>query len=248
MTRSIHYILKKLAGAGFFFVVLSSFLLLSSEIDDGFEFVEEISVVFWWIILFSLATSMIDFIVQKFLMNYQSIKLALYVVSGVLYFLLNPMEIWTFYFILGLIGAMAGLTVYMGMYLAKKSTILKIFLSIVVPLVCFIFLNLNFTDKQGWVEERTETSYEASFDYFNGRHEVPIKAEKGESITSSFEFNNINEGGWSFHILNELGQKVGRAEINDDQTRFEAKRSGVYRFVIIGDDVEGRFRIEWAIE
>lgn len=34
-------------------------------------------------------------------------------------------------------------------------------------------------------------------------------------------------------------------EIDEDQTKFEVKKSGVYRAVVTGDDVSGSFYVRW---
>ena len=63
-------------------------------------------------------------------------------------------------------------------------------IAFVIPAAIFILSLIDFTEKQGWTEQREE-------------HAIPVKLEKGELIDITMDFNNVNQGGHGFHVKNE---------------------------------------------
>ncbi|SET64071.1 hypothetical protein SAMN05216389_11831 [Oceanobacillus limi] len=246
LVKSIHNIFEKLAGAGFLLSIMSLFLLLSSDVDDMYEFANGISDFFPWVVGFSLFTYVIDYLVFKFLNNRNTIKIILYMAFGYLIFMVNPMNV--FMLLMGVMGLICSLILYFGNRLAQSSNIFTYGFSIVVLIPLFIIINIDFTEKEGWKEVSSSSTFEATFDNFNGKHEIPIPLREGDTLTFYTTFNNENGGGHGLYMLNENDRKIGMKERNENELQYYADQSGVYRIVIIGDDVKGSFTVNWKIE
>jgi hypothetical protein len=243
--KTIPYLITKIAGASFLMFVISIFLLLSSGLEM-YEFVEGISNGLIWMIIFGysiLSSLMIDLLLFKIPKKVNSMKVILYIVAGYAIFLINGVN--AFSFIAGTVGALCSLLYYFGTFISSRYNSFSFVFSIVVPLTLIILMNIDFTEKDKWVEVKTDNSYTATFDYFNGKQEIPLQLKAGQIITVYHEFNNINGGGHGFHILNEKNDLVGVTSGMDDEVILEAKDTGTYRIVITGDEVKGSFQVRW---
>ena len=94
----------------------------------------------------------------------------------------------------------------------------------------------------------SETSYSATFDHFNGKHEIPVLAKEGQTINLSHDFKATNGGGHGFHVLNEKNKLVGMTEVSEGELKLKVQDAGVYRMIVTGDDVEGEFNVTWYID
>ncbi|WP_226666387.1 hypothetical protein [Metabacillus litoralis] len=240
------YILTKLAGAGFSLSIIFGLLFLTEV--DLFKFVEVISNKTIWLIIFGyglFCSGMIDLIVLKINKKKQLIKILLYIIAGFALFLIIGVNF--ILIIASVVGIACSLLFYYGTYLSSKSKKFKYLFAIIVPLFFMILLTIDFTEKKQWNEVKTSTSYSASFNFFNGKHEIPIMVSEGQCLVISRDFFNENGGGHGFHVLNEKGKFVGMTEIAEDRLKFTARNSAVYRMVVTGDDVKGRFKVTWKI-
>lgn len=105
---------------------------------------------------------------------------------------------------------------------------------------------IDFTVKENWCEVK-KPSFTARFDYFNGAHAVPIAAKKGETITFSVKFTNLQKGGYGFHVLNGENDFIGMKTVNEQTYQIEAKESRIYRIIVEGDDLKGSFLVTWDV-
>lgn len=243
----IPYITTKLAGAGFLLCVMFTYLFLASGFDL-YKFVEGISNGMLWLVVFGygiLCSLLIDLLAVKIPKG----KYFLYIVSGYAVFIINGLNVYTL--IAGTVGALSSLIFYFGTYLSFRLKTFTYFFSIFVPLFFIILMNVDFTEKKQWHEVKDGSSYTATFEQFNGKHEIPIQAKAGQTIISiifSYDFINKNGGGHGFHILDEKNNLVGMNEINEQESQFKIKDDGIYRMVVTGDDVKGKFSLTWRIE
>lgn len=247
LIKAIPYLTTKLAGAGFLLFVISNYLLLGSGIDM-YEFVEAISNWFLWIIVFGygiLCSLLIDLFVFKVPITSYLMKILLYIVAGYGVFIIT-MNIYIMLFA-GTIGALCSLIFYIGTYISFRFKSFKYVFSIVVPLTIIILTGVDFTEKEQWVEVKRETSYTATFDHFNGKHEIPVLAKAGQTITLSHDFKTTNGGGHGFHVLNEKNKLVGMTEFSEGELKLKVQDAGVFRMVVTGDDVKGNFKVAWNI-
>ncbi|WP_339229307.1 hypothetical protein NSQ77_05220 [Oceanobacillus sp. FSL K6-2867] len=241
------YLTTKLAGAGFLYSVMSIYFLIATGFDL-YEYVEETSHGFllYTVYVYGIACSIIiDLITYKIPKKNYSVKILLYIVAGYAYFMARELSV--IMFIAGTVGALCSVLFYFGTYKSFRSQTFK-YTVIIAPLFFIILLNFDFTEKENWVEVGSDHSYTATFEYFNGKHEIPIHLKEGQTITVFHDFNNTNGGGHGFHVLNEINNLVGMTEVNEKKVRLKVQDSGVYRIVVTGDDVKGSFIVTWEIE
>ncbi|MBY0147408.1 hypothetical protein [Neobacillus niacini] len=246
--KLISILFTKLAGAGFTLLLFFTFLFLQSE-WDMVEFVDTISSEYIWIIIFGygiFCSILIDIIEWKIARINKTLKILLYIVAGYAFFFINGINVINF--IAGTIGALCALIFYFGTYLTDRSKGRKLVFAFLVPLFFILLMNINFTEKKQWDEERKATSYTASFEYFNGKHEIPIKVNEGQIINISIDFKNQNGGGYGYHVLNPKGDLVGMTEAEEREMTFTAHESGVYHVVVTGDDLQGGITVKWTID
>ncbi|MGY4691047.1 hypothetical protein ACW9JV_14755 [Salibacterium sp. K-3] len=148
----------------------------------------------------------------------------------------------------GTVGAGCALLFYAGTAISRRAAPLKYGLAIFVPCFLLILIPIDFTEKEQWTGTRDGTSYTASFEYFHGKHEIPVHAEAGQTITISHDFTSTNGGGHGFHVLNEKNNLVPMPRIGEDKAAVEATYNGEYRLVVTGNEVEGNFTVYWEIE
>ena len=247
LIKTIPYLMIKFAGAGFLLAVNAMYLFVSSKLDL-YDFVEDMSHPFFWIIIFGYGITcslLIDFAMFKFPRAGYKLKLLLYIVAGFGFFIIS----WNMYLILfaGIIGALCALIFYGGTWISSRIPAFRYIFSIVMPLGILFLMNVDFTEKEQWVEDKNDTSYTATFTYFNGKHEIPIEAKAGQIVHLSYKFTSTNGGGHGFHVLNEHNRLVGMTRVSDNEVNWEVEDTGVYRAVVTGDDVSGKFKVNWSM-
>ncbi|MEC2072536.1 hypothetical protein [Alkalihalophilus marmarensis] len=252
------YITTKLAGAGLLLFILFVILLVFSTGFNLYQLVEELSSPNIWFLLYIygvLSSIVIDLIVHKIPklksklnVSEDTLKASLYAVSGFGVFQIWGLDPFTIF--AGVIGAGSAFIFYLGTRAAEQVKSFRYLFAILIPLFICILLRIDFTSKSGWTEERTDSSYTASFNYLNGRHEIPIDLEEGQLFTVTYEFNTTNGAGHGFHIRNEKNKYVGMNHISDDPflLQLNVEEAGTYKVVVTGYRVSGDFSVEWYIE
>ena len=247
LIKAFLYLTTKLAGAGFLYLVMSGYLLISTGFDL-YEFVEEISHGFLWFVVYVygiLCSIIIDLLTYKVSKKQFSVKILLYVVAGYAFFIVR--EINVIMLIAGTVGALCSIIFYVGAYNSFRFQSFK-YAVIIAPLFVTMLMNFDFTEKEQWVEVRSDNTYIATFEYFNGKHEIPFHVKEGQTITVFHEFKNSNGGGHGSHFLNEKNDLVGMTEVSEKKVKIEIQDSGVYSMVVTGDDVKGSFIVTWEID
>lgn len=249
------YLSIKIAGAGFLLFVMFTYLLVMLGMDL-YKFVEGISNGYLWAAAFGygiFCSLLIDLIVYKISATKLSVKVPLfmmkvllYIIAGYVVFLIMGFNLFTL--IAGTVGAICSLIFYFGTNVSSRSNMFRYGFGIVVPLLFIVLMSMDFTEKEQWVELKTDTSYTANFHHFNGKHEIPIVVKEGQTITISHGFMNTNGGGHGFHILNEKNSLVGYTEVSDELYELKVKDNDTYRVVVTGDDVRGGFKVNWTID
>lgn len=244
----ISYIITKLAGAGFSSSVFFIWMLFLSEFDM-YKFSREISNGSVWTIFFGYGIGcsvIIDLFTWKMKSRKLSLIILLYVIAGYALFLIKGMNGITIF--AGSIGALFSLLFYFGTYISNKKTVCKYLFAMVLPLGFLILKNYDFTEKVHWQELQTKSTYTASYEYFNGKHEIPIRAEEGQTITFSIYVTNGNGGGHGFHVIDERGKMVGMSEESGGKMKIHVHKAGIYRLVLTGDDLMGSMKVVWSID
>lgn len=254
------YLLNKLAALGSLLMFMCLYLLLASEFDL-YDFTEYLSDLTLWGLIGGYAlimTILIDFVSYKWIRVTFQTSILLHALAGFIVFLpVYGMNI--FSVIAGSIGALCA-CIYAFSYAIIRKRRIGWVLLLMFPLLLSIRL-IDFTIKEGWTEERTNSSFSAEFERFHGRNEIPISLKKGEEITSYLSIEQRNEGGHGFRVLDPKGKAVGMemieeqadtyeeyTNIQSDVFQFQAESEGTYRLIVRGHDLEGKIEVNWEID
>jgi|GEM_PF-875651 len=240
------YLITKAAGAGFALSLFFAVLLLLTGFD-WFEFVERISTPWYWLIFFGYGTACsiaIDVLMRRMAKPSVGLQLSLHAIAGFVLFFVNGFHLTAL--IAGTVGAVCALLYFTGAQAAGRSVVFRWIFAIVMPLTLITLIQIDFTKKTGWTEERTDGEYKASFAHFDGKHEIPLHLTKGERVAIRIAVTNRNGGGHGYHVLDENGEFVGMRENNDGRFIVEAPSDGLCRIVITGDDLQGSVSVQWT--
>lgn len=233
------------------------YLILSSEFDL-YEFTEYLTNINIWGLICGYAlvvTVLIDLVRYKWKGFTFKTSIFLHCLAGFIVFF-PFMGIHLFSLFAAGIGALCAFIYTISYYLIKKKRPLAWIALFVFPLLLSIRL-IDFTIKKEWIEEKTISSFSANFELFNGKHQIPIDLEKGDVVTSYLSFDQMNEGGYGYHISDNNGELVSMNELEktdneygnkDTNTiQFTAKKRGVYKLIVTGDHLKGKFDVKWKI-
>jgi hypothetical protein len=242
------YVLTKVSGAGFSLSAFFICMLLLTEFDL-YKFVQVISKWMYWIIFFGygiVCSVGIDLVTCKITRKKTILRILLYVFAG--YAIFNIGEVNAYTFFAGTVGAICALLFYFGTYVSKKTPLFTFVFAFAFPILFLILMHVDFTEKVRWSEKQSDSTYTATFEYFNGKHEIPILASKGQTITITIDVTNANGGGHGFHVLNEEDQLVGMMDERGEKIIIHAEDTGIYRLVLTGDDLKGSFTVAWNMK
>jgi hypothetical protein len=247
----IHYLLSKLSGAG---IATFLFIFIFIFINTGFDMYETVEGVFqfkllYFFYVYGIACSFVIDLIARLIPKMDKLgKALLYVIAGYAIFMVNGFNGYTI--IAGTVGAVSALIFYAGTQWSKLKSPVKYAFSIAFPLLLSVILNIDFTLKKEWTEKTTSTSFEASFTYFNGKHEIPVVVREGQMLSYSVEVTNEGRGGYGYSLIDENGEHVGVRENTNGRLKYYViiKKTAEYRFVVTGSGLQGTIVVEWAIE
>ncbi|WP_442602202.1 hypothetical protein [Paenibacillus sp. KN14-4R] len=259
-SKTLHYILEKLAGAGLTLMIVIFFFLFF----HGFNWYETFSMdshnLRWspitWIAIYGyglLCSILIDWITSRITNKRSLVRAFLYIGFGSLFFLIQGIH-----FFVAIIAAGCALIFYLGNVLAREFPKFKYILALAPPLLILLLANLDYTSKKDWKVITTDTSYEAHFKLFNGKHVIPIHLLKGQKITYTLTFPQKNGGGVGHSFQSENSGKIKISELttysdaNQGDTSMlrrsvDIPADGMYDIVVIGRRLKGSFKVEWEI-
>lgn len=243
--KIVFYLTKKLSAAGFLLSIFSVIIFTSSM--ELYDFSESMSVWFLWVMIYGygiLSSIVIDLLKFKMAFINVYIEVLLYLTAGFLPFVFimdSP-----YIFIAGFVGAFSAILFLAGHEFIKHKVTKSVF-AFVIPITFLVIANIDFTSKQNWQEETTDSSYSVSFDYFNGKHHIPVEAESGERIIFTIDFINEN-GGYGYSILNVDKDPIGMEILSDNKLMATAPKDGIYFIEIRGDNLQGKIEVDWKTE
>ncbi|MFJ8261094.1 hypothetical protein ACIQ4I_03915 [Rummeliibacillus sp. NPDC094406] len=261
INQIVSYIIIKLAAAGFLFFFFFLFAFFGSDMKM-FQTVEGISNKVLWAFVFGygiLASIFIDRLIRRYTVTHIKKKIGLYAIAGfgiflILGFIVNiisadffNLEFLVYAILAGVVGAFCALIFFLGTVISNYSKIFKYIFAFLIPIGLFILMSRDYTIKKNWESIQNENSYAASFSYFNGQYEIPIDVKKGQIVKITQQFHSENGGGHGFYIKDENNRYVATQLIDDDQSKFKVKKTGIYRAVVTGDEVSGSFYVSWEI-
>ncbi|MHA6250396.1 hypothetical protein [Oceanobacillus sp. CAU 1775] len=257
-SNPINYLLNKTAALGFLVFIMCSYALLATGFDL-YEFVKTIANLKFWLYISGyalLVTILIDFVDYKWKKLTTTHIMLLHTLAGFVAFFpivgLNPIAI-----IAGFVGALCAFIYALGSYFFKRKKKLAWLVLLVFPLL-FGVSTIDFTEKEQWDAQVTDSSYSATFEYFNGKHEIPLNLEKGDKVKASVAITVKNAGGHGHHVRDEKNNLVPMQTLEDTRNDYEkrsthtyefvAEKEGEHKIVVTGDDLRGKIEVEWEIE
>lgn len=242
----ITYLLRKLAGAGFSISVFFLLLLFVWRFD-WFQWSEQIANWIFWALFFGYGIAcsvLIDVLTYK-LQGFRRflIKGVLYAAAGFGLFMVKGLTAYSLF--AGIIGAFAALSFYYGTFLAAQRRFNRYFCAFALPLIFLLLANIDFTQKTGWAETQTTSGITISFDYFHGKHEIPIELISGQNVAFTIKFA-AESGGYGFQVRDGKNQPVGLVE-NHGNYRFTAEHEGEYKIIITGNRLSGGAEVAWTV-
>ncbi|EPY09062.1 hypothetical protein PAALTS15_01512 [Paenibacillus alvei TS-15] len=244
------YVLSKLSGAGFSLFVFFAMFVLTKL--DMYTYSEQFANAAYWKVFFGYGIAcsvIIDLITIKLRRLKVLLRILLHAIAGNLFFL--GMEVSMSSLLFGMFGSFFALFFFWGTYafpFKRGRKFAPYLFSLVIPSVLLLIANIDFTTKNKWVEKRTANTYTAAFDYFHGKHEIPIQVNRGDKITLSIHVRNKNGGGHGFHIKDERGNHVGMEPDGDSSVKLHAQKSEIYDVTVTGAKLQGGFTLAWRID
>lgn len=251
----LEYLLNKLAALGILVFTMCIYSLLLTRFDL-YEFTEFFSnLTFWGLICgYALMISMlIDLVSYKWKRITIKRSILLHCMAGFIVFI--PFMGMNFYLLIaGSICVLCAFIYAFSYYfIVTKKRFTWIFLLVIPLVLCLRWI--DFTIKEDWIEEKTKTSFSAEFKRFNGENEIPISLKREDIVTTYISFDKNNAGGYGYHLLDNNGELVEMRELeetHDDYDthaiQFKAKKTGIYRVVLTGDNLRGKIVVKWKIE
>ena len=242
----ISYFVNKMAAAGFMLSIISLYILIATSFDL-YEFSEGLTM--WFVVLFFYSifcSILIDWVKRKFYQISQTVEVFLYMITGFIPFI--AFRELPFILFAGTIGAICAVIYFFAIHFVIRNNTIKVVLAIVIPILLLISANIDFTTKTNWQETRNTSSYEATFDYFNGSHEVPIQINAGETITFTVDFEENNNGGYGFSFRNDKREYLGMEEVGENKFKVTASKDGLYYVEVRGENLAGQVMVNWGIE
>lgn len=207
--------------------------------------------------LYGISVSyVIDWVIRKWQMRSKWSHGLLYLFAGYLFFailfIFGAFD-WKIFVGFGSIGAAVALAFYLSSLFYEGRKKVAILVGIGAPVVLLIAAQLivfqfRLDKKEGWIEKRTATSYEATYRYFHGIQAVPILAKKGQEIIYQITWKNHESYRSYGHTAQGPDQIVGMEEVGQERYRLISKQDGTYEVIVnCKQCIEGGFTVEWEI-
>ena len=248
MLRILAYASAKLTAAGSVFLTL---MLITAGLNPVDLHQAIHTMPFWTIlygygVLYSTGIDAITFRLGPQLRVF--VRVLLYIAGGyVPFFVLfwNHLEYVVF---IGIYGVVCALCFY-GIDASMKRKWPLSGIAACVLLVVLSWLTLaDHTRVEGWAEQRTESGFTATFDYFHGERAIPLSLRAGETLTLDVGFRIDGDGGHGFRVADRSGDSIGMEQLADDRLRLTADRDMEIRIMISGDRASGEVGVRWQIK
>lgn len=257
MNSPFDYVFRKLSAAGFAHFIFV-FLLFFINGMTLFEVSEQLGSYWFWGAFYVygiLVSCAIDYLI-KIRKHHETWlgTLFFYFGFGFLPFIFMFFPYIAYTILAGLVGAFAAGLFYIGEITVAKRNWSKWVFAIIIPAIMVFIALHDFTKKENWQAHETETSYHATFTYFNGEHRIPIELEKGEVLTFTIDMDSVNGAGYGHHVEDENGHYVGMDTAEDkfnhalNKSSITADRAGVYSIVTRGQQMRGSISVIWSKE
>ncbi|MFD0958227.1 hypothetical protein [Paenibacillus chungangensis] len=246
--RVIAYVASKLAAAGLVFLGFLA-IMAGFQLYEMSQLAWELPLwkyIYGYAVLFSVV---VDAVLYKYKAGPSKIALTvlLYILGGYVPFLFWFPGQWLLSLYAGVFGVACALAflaisnLFRGLQLYSAAAALLL-------LAGSIYISTtDFTVTRQWTETRTADSYQAEFAYFNGQKGIPVKLEKGQTLSYKIDWQ-ITGGGYGTH-LDAKGGTHTSAEQDVDAwfISYRVDTPSTVRIVVTGDQAQGALKVSWEI-
>ena len=116
-----------------------------------------------------------------------------------------------------------------------------------ILLIAMLSLTACSRTQVGWVATNIGDTFEASYQRFDGQEVETYQLESGESFSLSYEIE-VNKGSLTLELVDPEDHTVWEESFSEDAEdvfEFTPETSGRYRLLVIGDDTQGSFELNW---
>ncbi|TYP74495.1 hypothetical protein BCM02_10539 [Paenibacillus methanolicus] len=170
-----------------------------------------------------------------------------YMLGGVLPFLVWYPGQWLWTLFGGFYGVACSLT-FLGASLIYRAWWPYSGAAAVLLLAASLYVSLaDFTATEQWSETRSADGYQAKFDYFHGKKEIPIELERGQTLFYRVDWRISNGGGYGTYLDGEGGAYASDARNGDGWIGYRVEAPTTVRIVVTGRRAQGALAIEWEV-
>ncbi|MFC4099098.1 hypothetical protein [Paenibacillus xanthanilyticus] len=247
-TRAAAYASSKLAAAG---TVFLGFLALTAGLDlvEMAELTREFPLwafVYGYAVLFAVV---VDAALWKLKRSpaKAAFTLLLYILGGVLPFLAWYPSQWLWVLFGGFYGVACSLT-FLGAALIYRAWWPYSGAAAVLLLAASLYVSMaDFTVTEQWSENRSADGYQAKFDYFHGKKEIPIELERGQTLFYRIDWRISNGGGYGYGLKGEGVSSTNDVQDDGEWMGYQVDEPSTVRIVVTGRRAQGEFAIAWRI-
>lgn len=106
----------------------------------------------------------------------------------------------------------------------------------------------DFTVTKQWTEKRTANGFHAEFTYFNGRREIPVELEQGQTLSYQIDWEITNGGGYGTYLDAKGGSYTNGTRDGETWISYQVKSRSIVQIVVTGDGAQGAVSIKWEID
>lgn len=123
----------------------------------------------------------------------------------------------------------------------KKTTVALLLILLVTLTAC--------TRRVGWVGMNYGTTFQATYNFFDGPKAETIRLEDGDVFTLDYDLN-VDDGALTLQWIGPGNTMVWEETFTadaEDVFTFKPETGGRYTLRVIGDEAEGGFDLQWEI-
>ncbi|CAM4315231.1 hypothetical protein [Paenibacillus tarimensis] len=205
--------------------------------------------IYGYALLFSVAVDALLYKLKKG-PSKMAVTVLLYILGGyvpLLYWFQSP---WYMSLIAGAYGVACALVYLAAAYLFRRWWPYSTAAAILLLAVAIYVSTSDFTVTKQWVETRTADSYYAEFDYFNGKKEIPISLDAGQTLTYQVDWQITNGGGYGMYLDAEdgaIGTYIQEPGSGTEQISYRVERPSTVQIVVTGNRAQGAVTVTWQI-
>ncbi|MCU6707984.1 hypothetical protein M6D81_04595 [Paenibacillus sp. J5C_2022] len=246
--RVIGYVASKLAAAGLVFLGFLG-MMAGFQLYEMSELARQLPLwkyIYGYAVLFSVV---VDAMLYKCKAGPSKIALTvlLYILGGYVPFLFWFPGQWFLSLYAGVFGVACALAFLAVSHLFRVLRLYSAVAALLLLAGSIYISTTDFTVTEQWTETRTADSYQAEFAYFNGQKGIPVKLEKGQTLSYNIDWQ-ITSGGYGTYLDAKGGTHTSTEQDGEAWLiSYRVDMPSTVRIVVTGDQAQGALKVEWEI-